>query len=114
MEVKLKLNASIEKIPEDDNKFQDWCKEKDFDYLGVESGRRAWCSDLGTYIRDNTYLVTISHTEYELSGYRFFCTQEELDQLMSGYDRPEIAVQPLTPEQIDNFIQNCMKRYMSE
>lgn len=31
-------------------KFKAWCDKYGFAYLGV--GRRAWCSSLGTYLRD--------------------------------------------------------------
>lgn len=35
---------------DDEDKFKEWCKKYNFDYVGLE-GRGAWCSALGTYFR---------------------------------------------------------------
>ena len=108
MKIKLHLNAVIEKIPEgdaDNPKFVEWCENKG--YQSLVGYRRAWCTELSTYIRDGEYLVELSDS-HGASGMKFFATQAELDQLMSGFERPEIPIEPWTEEEIDTWIQKCV------
>ena len=56
------LNGRLERIPEDEDKFVAWCEENGVDYLGPQSGRRGWWSDLSTYIRGAEYLFTVEST----------------------------------------------------
>ena len=44
------LKVQLDYAPKTNGKkFKAWCESHGFDYLG--SGRRAWCSSLGTYMR---------------------------------------------------------------
>lgn len=58
--------------PDEPEAFKAWCGVHGFRYLGEESGRRAWCSDFATYLRDATGVAELS------SGDRFLYRAEDL------------------------------------
>lgn len=69
----LTFEAQIEKIPEGDGQtFEEWCEKYGFHPL--KGDRRAWCSSLGTYVRDADYLVTLNISDCP----SFFITEAEL------------------------------------
>ncbi len=45
------IKVDLDYAPKDEKDFEKWCEEHNFDYLGSQSGRRAWCGDLQTYFR---------------------------------------------------------------
>ena len=56
METTLGLKVRIERIPDDEDVFREWCEANDVDCFG-NIGRRGWVGWLDTYIRDNDCLV---------------------------------------------------------
>ena len=70
---KIALKGYLERIPDDDIKFQAWCDLNGYHYLGGD--RRAWCSSLGTYIRDSKYTF---HTE---SGFPILLREEDFEEV---------------------------------
>lgn len=72
----LTFEAQIEKIPEGDGTdFESWCEQ--YGFTPLNGGRRAWCSSLGTYMRDADYLVTLIGISDCPS---FFMTEAEVKQ----------------------------------
>ena len=67
--VTLKLTGTIERIPDTEPEFTDWCKEKGINALN--GGRRGWWSALGTYLRDAEYVWTSDF------GDRILLTEQE-------------------------------------
>lgn len=46
------LRAQLDYAPKDSEEaFEAWCKKYKFDCFGLDVGRQAWCSSLGTYFR---------------------------------------------------------------
>lgn len=46
------IKVNLDYAPRDSDKaFREWCKKHDFDCFGLNYGREAWCSRLGTYFR---------------------------------------------------------------
>ena len=69
MRVKLGLECFVNPIPERDTpEFMAWCEEND-----VHPGGRAWCSWLGTYLRDADYIIT----PVDGDGSAFLMTQDQ-------------------------------------
>ena len=47
------IKVQLDYAPTDsEDAFAEWCKKYGFDCFGLDVGRRAWCSSLGTYLRD--------------------------------------------------------------
>ena len=75
-QLNLTFEAQIEKIPEGDGQaFEDWCEK--YGFFPINGDRRAWCSNLGTYMRDADYLVTLVGIADCPS---FFMTEDEVQQ----------------------------------
>lgn len=53
-------------------KMEKWCKEHGFDFFGV--GRRAWCSQYSTYLRDALGVA------YTAGGESFLFYEEDLEK----------------------------------
>ncbi len=50
------IAVEVEPIPDiDGDEWYAWCAERGF--YGLNGGRRAWISDLNTYLRNDDYLV---------------------------------------------------------
>ena len=75
-ELDLTFEAQIEKIPAGVGiDFENWCEK--YGFTPLNGWRRAWCSSLGTYMRDADYLVTLIGLSDCPS---FFMTEDEIKQ----------------------------------
>jgi hypothetical protein len=49
----------VEPIPNDPDEFEAWCEE--YDCKPLDSSRRAWCAEFGTYVRDAVAVGTTAN-----------------------------------------------------